>query len=108
MSQRVFTGNVIVGTFRTRDFPADDGTGFDGGDGGGTIGPMEARVAKLEGTLQQIQADLAVIRSESKHYATKEDLQRELLANTWRIIGAMLTFGTFLTAVTYYIARNVH
>lgn len=71
-------------------------------------GDMEARVAKLESASQQVLLDLAAMRSDSKHYATKEDLHRELHASSWRIIGAMLTFGTFLVAVTYYIARNVH
>ena len=79
---------------------------------------MEARVTKLEGIAEKTSAqltalekDVAVIKS---NYTTKDDLSnlrsemhREFNVQTWRIIGAMLTFGTLLTAVTYFIARNV-
>lgn len=37
-------------------------------------GKMEARIAKLETSLQQLQVDVAVLRSDSKHYATKADV----------------------------------
>lgn len=86
---------------------------------------MEVRISKLEGiaektsaSLVAIEKDVAVFRSQmdgfAKHYATKEDVSRlegsmhkEFTAQTWRIIGAMLTFGSMLTAITYFIARNV-
>lgn len=76
--------------------------------GGGDNGGMEARVAKLEGFAQDTRDRLARIETRMDTFATKEDLQRELLAQTWRVIGAMLTFGTLLTGIVYYIARNVH
>ena len=69
---------------------------------------MEARVAKLEEFAQDTRDRLARIETRMDTFATKEDLQRELLAQTWRVIGAMLTFGTLLTGIVYYIARNVH
>lgn len=50
-----------------RDFPP----GFDGGDGGGTIETMEARVKALEDTMAQVRQDLAVMRS---NYVTKAEL----------------------------------
>lgn len=83
---------------------------------------LSQRVAKLESIAEKnsaqltaLEKDVAVIKS---NYATKEDLSRvegsirtdmhkEFTAQTWRIIGAMLTFGSMLTAITYFIARNV-
>ena len=83
---------------------------------------LSQRVTKLESLAEKasvqlttLEKDLAVIKS---NYVTKDDLSRvegsiradmhkEFTAQTWRIIGAMLTFGSLLTAATYFIARNV-
>ena len=62
---------------------------------------------------------LARIETKLDAFATKEDLARiegairadfhkEMTAQTWRIIGAMLTFGSMLTAIVYFVSRNVH
>lgn len=40
--------------------------GFDGGDGGGTIDPMEARVAKLEAAVTHIERDVADLRADMR------------------------------------------
>lgn len=108
--------NVVGGNFRT--LTADLRGGTEPPDNGG----MDARIAKLEsiaektGTqLATLEKDVAVIKS---NYATKEDLARvegairadmhkEFTAQTWRIIGAMLTFGALLSAAVFFIARNV-
>ena len=34
-------------------------------------------------------------------------MHKEFTAQTWRIIGAMLTFGALLSAAVFFIARNV-
>jgi hypothetical protein len=34
-------------------------------------------------------------------------MHREFTAQTWRIVGAMLTFGGLLSAAVFFIARNV-
>ena len=104
--------NVVGGNFRTLTAELRGGT--EPPDNGG----MDARIAKLEsiaertGTqLATLEKDVAVIKS---NYATKEDLARvesamhkEFTAQTWRIIGAMLTFGALLSAAVFFIARNV-
>lgn len=75
-------------------------------------GDMEARVSKLEVGALDTRDRLIKIESAM---ATKEDLLRlevklhqELNAQTWRLIGAMITFGGLLCAATFFIARNVH
>ena len=81
-------------------------------------GDMEARIAKLESLAEKtserlaaIEKDVSVIKS---NYATKEDLARlnadvfkAMNDQTWKIIGAMITFGTLLSGIVFYIARNV-
>lgn len=50
---------------------------------------MQARVQKIEAAVQQMQTDLAVLRADSKHYATKEDLAKleaKVSDNTTRLI----------------------
>ena len=81
-------------------------------------GDMQARIAKLESLAEKtserlaaIEKDVSVIKS---NYATKEDLARlnadvfkAMNDQTWKIIGAMITFGTLLSGIVFYIARNV-
>lgn len=71
-------------------------------------GDMEARVLKLEDFAQDTRDRLARIETKLDTFATKEDLHRELGAQTWRIIGSMITLGTVLSGIVYFIARNVH
>lgn len=81
-------------------------------------GDMEARVAKLESLAEKTSERLVRIEAKqddfAKHYATKEDLAllradvyRAMNEQTWKIIGAMITFGTLLSGIVFYIARNV-
>lgn len=77
---------------------------LDNGGGGGNYGDMEARVKALEDSLNALQQDVAVIRS---NYATKEDLHKELSAQTWRLVTFVCSFGTALVAATYFIAKHV-
>lgn len=81
-------------------------------------GDMEARIAKLESLAEKTSERLIRIEAKqddfSKHYATKEDLAllkadvfKAMNEQTWKIIGAMITFGTLLSGIVFYIARNV-
>jgi len=83
---------------------------FDGGGGGGYDDLMEERVKKLEESgaktaerLIAIERDLAVVRS---NYATKEDLHKEISAQTWKLVTFVCGFGTALVAATYFIAKH--
>jgi len=62
---------------------------------------MEARVAKIEAIIPALatKVDLADLRAE---------MHREFTLQTWRIVGAMLTFGALLSTAVFFIARNVH
>ena len=82
-------------------------------------GDMEARIAKLESLAEKTSERLIRIEAKqddfAKHYATKEDLAllkadvyKAMNEQTWKIIGAMITFGTLLSGIVFYIARNVH
>ena len=81
-------------------------------------GEMQARIAKLESLAEKtserlgaIEKDVSIIKS---NYATKEDLAllkadvyKAMNDQTWKIIGAMITFGTLLSGIVFYVARNV-
>ena len=81
-------------------------------------GEMQARIAKLESLAEKtserlgaIEKDASVIKS---NYATKEDLAllkadvyKAMNDQTWKIGGAMITFGTLLSGIVFYVARNV-
>lgn len=88
--------------------PSWQGPPVDRGDGGGDNGGMEARVKNLELSAQDTRDRLVRIETRMETFATKEDMHKELHGMTLKIIGAMLTFGTALTAATFFIARNVH
>ena len=81
-------------------------------------GEMQARIAKLESLAEKTSERLIRIEAKqddfAKHYATKEDLAllkadvyKAMNEQTWKIIGAMITFGTLLSGMVFYIARNV-
>lgn len=67
--------------------PANDPTHGGGGGGGGNITPMEARLAKLEATLPQLQTDLAVLKS---NYATKADVAEAKNSIIMWVVSAIL------------------
>jgi hypothetical protein len=71
---------------------------------------MEERVAKLEATAEKTAERLAAIEKELLRVegSIRADMHKEFTAQTWRIVGAMLTFGGLLSAAVFFIARNVH
>ena len=72
---------------------------IDNQDNGEDHQTMESRITALERDVSVLKTDVAVIRS---NYVTKEDLQRELHALTWRIIGAI----ALLNAAVFFLARS--
>ena len=75
-------------------------------------GGMEARVTKLEDFAQDTRDRLARIEATM---ATREDvlkletrMHEEFHKQTWRFVGAVVTFGGVAISAVYFIARNVH
>jgi hypothetical protein len=68
---------------------------------------METETEKIEARLGALERDVAVIKS---NYVTKEDLHRELSAQTWRVITFVTTFvcvfNGLLVSATYFIATH--
>lgn len=62
------SANVVYPAFR-QPAPREGaslGAGLSGGGGGGTLDPMEARVARLEEDMREIKADLKALREEMR------------------------------------------
>lgn len=76
---------------------------FDDAGGPPHYGRMEDRVKALEEFARDARDRLVRIETRLDTFATKEDLHRELLATTWRIIGATVA----LCAAVFWMARNV-
>jgi hypothetical protein len=66
-------------------------------------GRMDPWQEKVEARLTALERDVAIIRS---NYVTKEDLHKEINAQTWRLITFVCGFGTALVAATYFIATH--
>lgn len=94
--------------------------------GGGDNGGMDARVSKLEAVIPTLatKVDLmrefnalkleiiggdGVIRADMAKMdgSIRTDMHKEFTVQTWRIIGAMLTFGAMLSTAVFFIARYV-
>jgi hypothetical protein len=54
-------------------------------------------------SLAALERDVAVIRAS---YASREDLHKELSAQTWRLVTFVCGFGTALVAATYFIVTH--
>lgn len=97
--------------------------GVASGGGGGDNGDMDARVTKLESFAEKtgerfnaLELRLARIESKLDHLekdsVTKDGMKASIsdAKNSiimW-VVGAVLTFGTTISAVVFFIARNVH
>lgn len=98
-----------------------DNHGHEPPSGGGGGPTLETRVAKLETLAEKtgerlgaIERDVAVLRTQSAHYATKEDIAalrgdvyKIVNEQTWKIITWTTGIGTALIAATYLIARSL-
>jgi hypothetical protein len=64
---------------------------------------MDRWQEKVEARLTALERNVAVIRS---NYVTKEDLNKEINVQTWRLITFVCGFGAVLVAATYFIATH--
>ncbi|MHA6881521.1 hypothetical protein [Ralstonia pseudosolanacearum] len=90
-----------------------------GGGGPPYNGDMETRVEKLETATTEIKDRLTKIEARldvfdtrlgmfPTVFATKEDLHKEINAQTWKLVTFVCSFGTALVAATYFIVKSVH
>lgn len=81
-----------------------------GGGGPPHNGDMEARIAKLEATADATRDKLAGIETRltviERTVATKEDLHKEISAQTWKLVTFVCGFGSALVAAVYFIAKH--
>lgn len=71
-------------------------------------GGMEARISALEAANLETRDRLARIETRLDSVATREDLHKEITAQTWRLVTFVCSFGTALVAATYFIAKHVN
>ena len=79
---------------------------FDNDGGGGDDGGMDARIIALEAANLETRDRLARIETRLGSVATREDLHKEINAQTWRLVTFVSSFGTALVAATYFVARH--
>jgi hypothetical protein len=64
---------------------------------------MDPWQERVEARLTALERDVAIIRA---NYVTKEDLQKVINAQTWRLVTFVCGFGTALVAATYFIVTH--
>ncbi|GAB3462292.1 hypothetical protein GCM10027321_23840 [Massilia terrae] len=64
---------------------------------------MDTETTRIEERLAALERDVAVIKS---NYVTKEDLQRELNAQTWRFMTFVAALNSFLVGAIYFLAAH--
>ena len=76
--------------------------------GGGDDGGMLDRLAKLEAIAEKTGERLVSIEKElvRVEHSIRTELHKEMTAQTWRIISAMLAVGGLLSTAMYFIIRN--
>ena len=74
----------LVDRFESLPPPVQGGGGGDGG------GSMEKRVEKLEGFMVDAASRLARIETKLDAVVTKEELEKSMHGQTWRMVGAMV------------------
>ena len=66
------------------------------------LASVNSELGAVKAELVSVKADVAIIKS---NYATKEDLHREIGAQTWRLVTFVCAFGTVLVSATYFVGR---
>jgi hypothetical protein len=65
---------------------------------------MVTETDKISERLSALERDVAVIKS---NYVTKEDLHREMNAQTWRFVTYVAALNSFLVGAIYFLAAHV-
>jgi hypothetical protein len=89
----------------------------DGSGGGGDDDGMEARIEALETANKELRESFETANKETRDrlikietrldfVATKDDLHREISAQTWKLVTFVCGFGTALVAATYFLATH--
>ncbi|WP_159085671.1 hypothetical protein [Burkholderia sp. MSMB0856] len=68
---------------------------------------METRISAPEAPKRETRERLVRIETRLESVATKEDLHREINAQTWKLVTFVCSFGTALVAATYFLAKNL-
>lgn len=83
--------------------------GMNGSNGGEPPMDNSDRLTKLELKLETLVPTLATKEDLTREILTlRAEMHKEFTAQTWRIIGAMLTFGSLLSAAVFFITKNAH
>lgn len=90
---------------RSADIPLSRPRFVKGGGAGDDDG-MEARIVALEAANFETRDRLSRIETRLGPVATREDLHKEVNAQTWRLVTFVCSFGTALVAATYFVATH--
>jgi len=66
---------------------------------------MEARVARLEGSMEQIKVDIASIKAQVPHLATKAEISDVKSSIIQWLVGTMLASAALAAAIAFGLAQ---
>lgn len=69
---------------------------------------MEARITAPEAANLETRGRLAWIETRLESVATREDLHKEITAQTRRLVTFDCSFGAALVAATFFVAKHVN
>lgn len=61
------------------------------------------RVARIEATMTTLATKEDLVRLDG---SLRTEMHKELNSQSWRIIGAMITFGSLLAAAIFFISKH--
>ncbi|MBI1626024.1 hypothetical protein [Comamonas suwonensis] len=72
--------------------------------------PTLATREQVLATREHVTQEVGALRTElhKEIGGLRAELHKSIHDQTWKIIGTFITFGTLLSGIVFYIARNVH